>query len=201
MFTGIIVAVGEVRRAAVAHGGLELEIGATWPDLQLGESIAIDGACLTVTAVGTGWFGVHVVATTLGRTTFARYRAGRRVNLERALSVGDRLGGHLVQGHVDGIGTIVAVRAAGDATLLDVAVPTAVAEVSIPLGSITVDGVSLTINAIPASGVIQLALIPFTLVHTTLGERRAGDAVHVEGDTVGKYVRQFTVAHRAASEG
>jgi riboflavin synthase len=143
---------------------------------------------------------VHVVATTLARTSFAGYAAGRRVNLERALAVGDRLGGHLVQGHVDGIGTIMAVRTEADATLVDVAVPGDVAEVSIPLGSITVDGVSLTVNALPAPGVIQLSLIPFTLLHTTLGARRAGDSVHVEGDTVGKYIRQFTRAHRAASE-
>lgn len=201
MFTGLVTAVGQVRHAAVADGGLDLQVEMAWSDLQLGESVAVDGACLTVAELGTGWFGVRVVTTSLGRTNFATYRAGRRVNLERALAVGDRLGGHLVQGHVDGIGTVVDVRAEGDATLVDVAVPPVVAEVSIPLGSITVDGVSLTVNAIPSPGLIQLSLIPFTLVHTTLGDRRAGDAVHVEGDTVGKYVRQFTVAHRATPEG
>ena len=201
MFTGIVSAVGVVRRAELAQGGLELEIETDWQGLALGESIAVDGACLTVTAAWPGSFAVHAITTTLGRTRFAEYRAGRRVNLERALAVGDRLGGHLVQGHVDGIGTVVRVHQVGDATLVDIAVPAEVAEISIPLGSITIDGVSLTINAIPAPGVVQLSLIPFTLLHTTLGERRAGDAVHIEGDTVGKYVRQFTVAQRATTEG
>ncbi len=201
MFTGIISAVGVVRRAEPALGGLELEIETDWQALALGESVAIDGACLTVTAAWPGCFAVHAITTTLGRTRFAEYRVGRRVNLERALAVGDRLGGHLVQGHVDGIGTVVRVHQVGDATLVEIAVPAEVAEISIPLGSITIDGVSLTINAIPAPGVVQLSLIPFTLLHTTLGERRAGDAVHIEGDTVGKYVRQFTVAHRAPTEG
>jgi riboflavin synthase len=201
MFTGIITAIGRVQHATLDHGGLELAIAVAWPDLQMGESIAIDGACLTVSSLGAEWFGVHIVTTSLGRTAFAAYQAGRRVNLERALAAGDRLGGHLVQGHVDGIGTIVAVGQQGDAVLLDVAISEDVAQVSIPLGSITIDGVSLTINASPAPGVIQVSLIPFTLLHTTLGERRTGDAVHVEGDTVGKYVRQFTMAHRAALEG
>lgn len=200
MFTGLVIAVGRVRRAGIAEGGLDLEVEVSWSDLQLGESVAVDGACLTVKELGTEWFGARVITTSLGRTNFAGYQTGRRVNLERALAVGDRLGGHLVQGHVDGIGTVVKVRPEGDATLIDVAVPPEVAEVSIPLGSITVDGVSLTVNAIPAPGLIQLSLIPFTLVHTTLGDRRAGDAVHVEGDTVGKYVRQFTVAHRVTPE-
>ncbi|MEO5797961.1 MAG: riboflavin synthase [Gemmatimonadales bacterium] len=200
MFTGLVTAVGRVEEATVADGGLDLKIGVDWTDLQLGESVAVDGACLTVKELGRGWFAAHVVTTSLARTCFAQYAVGRRVNLERALAIGDRLGGHLVQGHVDGVGTIVATRPEGDAWLVDLAVPPQVAEVSIPLGSITVDGVSLTVNAIPGPGLIQLSLIPFTLGHTTLGERRAGDAVHVEGDTVGKYVRQFTVAHRAAPE-
>lgn len=201
MFTGIITAIGRVQQATIDNDGLEFAIAVDWPDLQLGDSIAIDGACLTVSSLGAGWFGVHVITTSLGRTAFASYQAGRRVNLERALAVGDRLGGHLVQGHVDGIGTIVAVGEQGDAVLLDLTIPDDVARISIPLGSITIDGVSLTINAILAPGVIQVSLIPFTLLHTTLGERRTGDAVHVEGDTVGKYIWQFTLAHRATQEG
>lgn len=200
MFTGIVTAIGVVRRAEATPGGLELDLEAPWADLVAGESVAVDGACLTVERIADWGFGVHVVITSLGRTNFAAYLPGRRVNLERALAVGDRLGGHLVQGHVDGVGTVTEVRQEGDATLVEFSVPETVAEVSIPLGSITVDGVSLTVNAMPARGRIQLSLIPFTLVHTTLGDRRAGDAVHVEGDTVGKYVRQFTVARRAALE-
>ncbi len=113
------------------------------------------------------------------------------MNLERALQVGDRLGGHLVQGHVDGVGTVERVATREDARLLDLSVPEEVARVSVPLGSVTVDGVSLTVNAIPAPGVIQISLIPFTLQHTTLGERQAGDRVHLEADTIGKYVAQL----------
>jgi riboflavin synthase len=113
---------------------------------------------------------------------------GRRVNLERALRAGDRLGGHLVQGHVDGLGTVVRVVEREDTRLLDLEVPDEVARVSVALGSITVDGVSLTVNAIPTVRVIQISLIPFTLQHTTLAERKPGDRVHLEADTIGKYV-------------
>jgi riboflavin synthase len=105
--------------------------------------------------------------------------------------VGDRLGGHLVQGHVDGVGSVQRVAEREDARLLDLEVPAEVARVSVSLGSITVDGVSLTVNAMPAPGVIQIALIPFTLQHTTLGERRVGDRVHLEADTIGKYVAEL----------
>jgi riboflavin synthase len=191
MFTGIVTAIGRVREARPADGGRDLTIDAPWDDLVEGESIAVDGACLTVTAHGPGWFAAHAVATTLERTRLAARAPGDRLNLERALRVGDRLGGHIVQGHVDGIGRVVAVRERDDARLLDLEVPEAVFAVTVPLGSITVDGVSLTVNALPAPNVVQVSLIPFTLQHTTLGERRAGDAVHLEGDTVGKYVGEL----------
>ena len=190
MFTGIVSAIGAVRRAEPRDGGLDLSISAPWTDLEPGESIAVDGACLTVAAVDPGGFTAHVVRTTLDRTKFGAPGTGR-VNLERALRAGDRLGGHLVQGHVDGVGSVERVSERADARLLDLRVPDAVAAVSIPLGSVTVDGVSLTVNAIPAPGTIQVSLIPFTLQHTTLGERRAGDPVHLEGDTIGKYLRAF----------
>jgi riboflavin synthase len=190
MFTGIVSAIGAVRRAEPRDGGLDLSISAPWTDLEPGESIAVDGACLTVAAVDPGGFTAHVVRTTLDRTKFGAPGTGR-VNLERALRAGDRLGGHLVQGHVDGVGSVERVSERADARLLDLRVPDAVAAVSIPLGSVTVDGVSLTVNAIPAPGSIQVSLIPFTLQHTTLGERRAGDPVHLEGDTIGKYLRAF----------
>jgi riboflavin synthase len=196
MFTGIVTAVGKVREARAETGGVALAIEAPYPDLELGESVAVDGACLTVNQVGAGWFSVHVVVTSLARTRVGRYAAGRRVNLERALRLGDRLGGHLVQGHVDGIGVIERVADRNDARLLDIQVPPEVAAVSVPLGSITVDGVSLTVNALPAPGVIQVSLIPFTLQQTTLGERAAGDEVHLEGDTVGKYVRALMEERR-----
>ena len=188
MFTGIVTQVGTVTRAAPDAGGLELAIAASCPDLEPGESLAVDGACLTVEAVATEGFSVHVVATSIERTNFAGYRKGRRVNLERALRVGDRLGGHLVQGHVDGVGTVESVTDHDGARLLNVRVPKDIARVSVALGSITVDGVSLTVNEKPAADVIQVSLIPFTLQHTTLGERRSGDRVHLEADTIAKYV-------------
>ena len=188
MFTGIIDAVGDVRGVRRDARGLELTIGAPYRRLALGESIAVDGACLTVQSRGWRWFTVHVVATSLDRTLFGGYAVDRPVNLERALRIGDRLGGHLVQGHVDGFGIVERVAEQGDARLLDLRVPAAIDDVSIPLGSITIDGVSLTINAMPAPRVIQISLIPFTLQHTTLEARRAGDGVHLESDTIGKYV-------------
>jgi len=188
MFTGIVTAVGEVREAREADGGLELTITCPYAELAAGESIAVDGACLTAASVSPGAFTAHLVRTTLERTGFAAYAVGRRVNLERALRVGDPLGGHLVQGHVDGVGTVIRVSQHADARLIDLRVPDEIARISIPLGSITVDGVSLTVNAISAPGTIQISLIPFTLEHTTLGERGVGDRVHLEGDTIGKYV-------------
>jgi riboflavin synthase len=191
MFTGIVTAVGRVVAAESSSAGRALVIESPYDDLAPGESVAIDGACLTVESSDAGRFRTHVVRTTMERTLFETMAEGRRVNLERALRVGDRLGGHLVQGHVDGVGTVERVSAAADATLLDIRVPDAVASVTVPLGSITVDGVSLTVNAIPSRGVVQVSLVPFTLQHTTLGERVAGDRVHIESDTIGKYLRQL----------
>lgn len=191
MFTGIVTAVGTVRSARLGKSGLTLRISAPYKQVAAGESIAVDGACLTVEKKGRGWFEVHVIRTSLERTTFAEYTRGTRVNLERALQVGDRLGGHLVQGHVDAVGTVVRTAQHGDAWLLDIRVPEEVARVTIPLGSITVEGVSLTVNAIPEPGVIQVSLIPFTFRHTTLGLLEVGDSIHLEGDTIGKYVESL----------
>jgi len=188
MFTGIITAIGTVQRAAPNGGGLDLAILTPYSDLLPGESVAVDGACLTAETVKDRSFTAHVIRTSLERTGFARYNPGRRVNLERALRAGDRLGGHLVQGHVDGVGRLVREAQRDDARLLDIEVPPDIGRVSIPLGSITVDGVSLTVNQTLSATLIQVSLIPFTLQHTTLGDRAVGDQVHLEGDTIGKYV-------------
>jgi riboflavin synthase len=196
MFTGIVTAVGTVRKVRKDPGSLSIEIRAPYAGLQVGESIAVDGACLTVERKGRGWFGVHIIRTSRDRTRFDAAAEGQQVNLERALKVGDRLGGHLVQGHVDAVGTVKKVAWKGDSRLVDIKAPREVARVSIPLGSITVDGVSLTVNAIPAPGIIQISLIPFTLKHTTLGLLQVGGEVHLEGDTVGKYLRSFLKGRR-----
>ena len=197
MFTGIVTAVGRVTRATRATGngqgdaGLTLSIQAPYRGLKRGESIAVNGACLTVERVVKGGFTVHVVETTQGRTLFGEYGTGRRVNLERAVRATDRLGGHLVQGHVDGVAVVERAEQRGDAWVYDLRVPDVVREISIPYGAITIDGVSMTINALPGRDRVQISLIPFTREHTTLATLRAGDRVHVEGDVLGKYVRQL----------
>lgn len=196
MFTGLIEGVGTID--AVSHGpaGRELRIRSQYDSLTAGESIAINGACLTVLEVGSGWFTVAAVETTLGRTTIAEWKPGRRLNLERALVVGGRFGGHIVAGHVDGVATVVSVEQAGDARLVALAVPGEVMELSVLHGSITVDGVSLTINALPADGTVQISLIEYTLAHTTLGDLRSGDSAHVEADLIGKYVQKMMQPYR-----
>jgi riboflavin synthase len=182
---------------AVGGGDVELEISSSFRALVPGESVSVDGACLTVEHVHQSTFTVHVVASSLARTNLGRYGVGRRVNLERALAMGDRLGGHLVQGHVDGVGEVLRAGEQDGAWQMDLRVPEAVSRVSVPLGSIAVDGVSLTINALPSPGVVQVSLIPFTLQHTTLGERRPGELLHVEGDVLGKYVDGLLAPHVA----
>ncbi len=201
MFTGIVSAVGRVVKVGAgarghAAGGIVFEIRAPYRNVKRGESVAINGACLTVETVKRGCFTVRAVDTTLDRTLFGEYAAGRSVNLERAVRAGEPLGGHLVQGHVDGIAAVEYVRPRGDAVLLGLRVPREVREVCIPKGSITVDGVSLTVDALPDGGVVQVSLIPFTREHTTLGEVAAGTRVHVEGDVIGKYVRQLCSSER-----
>ena len=199
MFTGIITDVGTVEDARDGAAGRELRVRCAFDDLAPGESIALDGACLTVREHGPGWFVAAAVGTTLGRTTMGEWRAGRRVNLERALRAADRLGGHLVQGHVDGVGTVAAVAQAGDARLVDVTLPAEVAELLVPHGAIALDGVSLTVNAIPAPDRVQVALIDYTLRHTTLGAWAPGARVHVEADVVGKYVQRFIAPYAATA--
>ena len=196
MFTGLIDEVGTV--AAIANGpaGRELYIQSAYVGLVDGESIAINGVCLTVRDHDDDGFTVGAVETTLGRTTVADWAVGRRVNLERAMVAGARLGGHIVAGHVDGVGTVKSVDQQGDARLVALALPDEVMEVSVLHGSITVDGVSLTINALPPDGTLQLSLIEYTLRHTTLAALRVGDRVNVEADLIGKYVQKLMAPYR-----
>ncbi len=206
MFTGLVDDVGTIERVEETEAGREFRIRSRYTGLAEGESIACDGVCLTVREFGTAgdgpesgsWFTVAAVVTTLGRTALGRWEVGRRVNLERAMRAGDRLGGHIVQGHVDGVGTVQSVEQQGDAWLIDVAVPAGIDALLVPHGSVTIDGVSLTVNALPAPGVLQLSIIEYTHRHTTLGLRRPGDPVHVEADVVGKYVQRLLSPYLAS---
>ena len=199
MFTGLVSDVGVIQRVQRTDIGRELRIGAQYADLSLGESIAVNGACLTVRSSGPGWFDVAAVDTTLGRTTIAEWTVGRRVNLERAMRLGDRLGGHIVQGHVDDVGRVERVERAVDSILVDIRLPHELVPLMVLHGSVTIDGVSLTVNALPEPGMLQLSLIEFTWNHTTLGALRVGDHVHVETDMLGKYVRQLAAPYVTVS--
>jgi riboflavin synthase len=196
VFTGLVDDVGTIERVQATAAGRELRIRCRYDDLGDGESIAVNGACLTVREHGPHWFTVAAVTTTLERTTMAGWLGNRRVNLERALRLGDRLGGHLVKGHVDGVGRVSEIRQQGDARLIDRALPPGLAELMVLHGSVTIDGVSLTVNDLPAVDVVQLSLIEYTLRHTTLGDLREGDGVHVEADLLGKYVQRLLGASR-----
>ncbi len=191
MFTGLIDEVGVIDRVANTDAGREFQIRCAYKSLSSGESIAVNGACLTVRESGDGWFTAAAVITTLGRTTIGAWSTGTRVNLERAMKLGDRLGGHLVQGHVDEVGIVRDVRHESDAVVIDIEVSATAYSTLVPLGSVAVDGVSLTVNALPEDRILQISLIEFTLRHTTLGELRAGAGVHIENDMIGKYVRRL----------
>jgi riboflavin synthase len=199
MFTGLIEEIGTI--AAVANGpaGRELLIRSAGSGLVDGESIAVNGVCLTVREHDDEGFTVGAVETTLGRTTVGGWSVGKRVNLERAMVAGARLGGHIVAGHVDGVGTVRSVEQSGDARLVALALPGEVMELSVLHGSITVDGVSLTVNALPPDGTLQLSLIEYTLRHTTLDSLRVGDQVNVESDLIGKYVQKLMTPYKVVS--
>ena len=194
MFTGIVDDVGTIERVATTAAGRELRIRTRYADLVDGESIACNGACLTVREHGEGWFTVAAVVTTLDRTTIGDWREGTKVNLERAM----RSLARIVQGHVDCVGEVTAVSRRGDALLVDVAVPEEIALLMVPHGSVTVDGVSLTVNALVGGEGFQLSIIEYTEGRTTLGGLRVGSRVHVEGDVIAKHVQRLFAAQRAA---
>jgi riboflavin synthase len=197
MFSGIIETQGTVTAVKDGAGTRELFLRAPEiaPELAVGDSVAVDGACLTVTDLADDGFTVDVIGTTLSRTVAARYGTGSRVNLERALPMGGRLDGHLVQGHVDGLGHLIATRKSGDFWLMDFRIPAEVERITILHGSICINGVSLTVNAIPEPGQCQVGIIPVTWERTNLGRLGAGDPVNLEGDLIGKYVAKLIGAH------
>ena len=191
MFTGLIDDVGTIDDVRTTNDGRQLSIQCHYPDLAEGESVAVNGACLTALRAGAGRLTVAAAAMTLSRTTIGEWERGRRVNLERAMRADARFGGHIVQGHVDGVARVRSLRQDGDARLVDLALPSGLADLTVLHGSIAVDGVSLTVNALPADGVVQIALIEYTLTHTALGELRLDQSVHIETDVIGKYVKQM----------
>ena len=193
MFTGIVEATGRVREVTEGRETrqLWLEAPEIVGSLALGDSVSVDGACLTVTGLEGEAFSVDVIGTTLQRTIAGTYAPGGRVNLERAARLGARLDGHLVQGHVDGIGHLKKSVKDGDYWLLDFRIPPEVHGQTIDHGSITLNGVSLTVSELlPESGV-RIGVIPYTHEHTNLGDLGPGDAVNVEGDLIGKYVARI----------
>ncbi|MDP8222340.1 MAG: riboflavin synthase [Candidatus Lernaella stagnicola] len=192
MFTGLITSIGTLTSVARRGENLVFRVRAqpAFDDIQLGESIALDGYCQTVVAVDGPAFEVEVSPETAARTTAGARRAGDRLNLERALRVGDRLGGHVVAGHVDGVGDIRSIAEKGGFVVVAIAAPADILRYCVSKGSIAVDGISLTINAVDDTG-MELGIIPHTWNATTLHERRRGDKVNVEADIIGKYIERF----------
>jgi riboflavin synthase len=198
MFTGIVACTGRIQRIAPRTGGVRMTIAPrrSLSKLALGESIAVSGACLTVTGRTGRGFTVDVSPETLRRTTLGTFEVGTRVNLERALSLGDRLGGHIVQGHVDGVGTLEQIKPDRQWLLYRFRAPAAVEPFLVEKGSVAIDGVSLTVFSCRGRA-FTVALIPHTLARTTLADRRPGDEVNVEADVLMKLVA--TVVRRQAA--
>lgn len=191
MFTGIVEATGRILRTEdlAATRRFVVEAPAFAHELSAGDSIAVDGACLTAVTLEGDTFSVDVIGTTLERTIAGTYEAGSRVNLERAMRADARLDGHLVQGHVDGVGELLDVRREGEYWLMDFRIPADVAGNTILHGSIALNGVSLTVSdLLDDESAVRIGIIPFTHEHTNLGVLRPGDPVNVEGDLIGKYV-------------
>jgi len=197
VFTGLIEQVGHIESMSATDAGKEFRVRSAYAGLMKGESIALNGACLTVREHGAGWFTVAAVVTTLGRTTLGDWHEGTAVNLERAMRLGDRFGGHMVQGHVDGVGVVKGIEWEQDALLIEVELTDDLLELMVPHGSICIDGVSLTVNELPAAGVVQVSIIEYTRAHTTLGDLKPGQRIHVEGDIIGKYVQRLLAPYLA----
>jgi riboflavin synthase len=197
MFTGLIEALGVVREATPTGAGRDLliETPAMAAELSLGESVAVNGCCLTVVARDSQTCRFQAGPETLGRTNLGDLRPGNPVNLERSLRVGDRLGGHIVQGHIDGVGRIDRLLSDGDWVLFWFTCQPELAAQMVSKGSVAVDGVSLTLVDVDESR-FSVALIPHTLAHTTLGSKKPGDPVNLETDLLAKYVHKYLTVQK-----
>ncbi|WP_423929849.1 riboflavin synthase [Candidatus Palauibacter sp.] len=204
MFTGIVQAVGEVADREQRADGLRLTIARVpfVDGLEPGDSVSLAGVCTTVVDIHARdeAFGVDVVEATLARTTIGDWRVGDAVNLEPALRAGDPLGGHLVQGHVDGVGTVATASCEGSSGMLEISLPGGIETVTVPQGSFAIDGVSLTVNRL-AGAIARFAIIPYTWSHTTLGCLTPGARVNVEADLIGKYVARAVRSYSTPAAG
>lgn len=198
MFTGIVTDIGQVRRIE-RRGDMRARIATRYDmkTVDIGASIACDGVCLTVVEKGDDWFAVDASAETLSKTNLGRWAEGTRVNLERALRVGDELGGHIVSGHVDGVAEVVAMKAEGDSTRVTLRAPAGLARFIAPKGSVALNGTSLTVNEVSENS-FGINLIPHTKTVTNWGAVAVGDLVNLEIDTLARYVARL---HEVAAIG
>ncbi len=190
MFTGLVQAVGEVRVISRTTTGATLSIAHPFGPLTLGESIAVNGVCLSVTAMPEGLFACDASLETLSKTTLGSIARGSSVHLERALRAGDRLGGHLVSGHVDGVGRVVSKSALGEALQMTFEAPAVLARFFAPKGSVTIDGISLTVNRATRT-TFDVVLVPITRAETRLDQKAVGDSVNLEIDVLAKYIARL----------
>ncbi|WP_332640334.1 riboflavin synthase [Brevundimonas sp.] len=192
MFTGIVTDIGRVRSVRQTERDRRYEIETAWDTagIDLGASVSHAGCCLTVTEKGPGWFAVEVSGETLSKTSLGDWAEGRRVNLERAAKLGDEMGGHVVSGHVDGLGRVAAIAPEGGSHRVHIEVPAPLHRFIAPKGSITVDGVSLTVNGVEGQR-FDVNLIPHTWNATTLGGLKVGDAVNLEIDMLARYLARW----------
>lgn len=203
MFSGIVEDVGVLQALEEKDKGVVLRVGVRKIDageLVLGESVAVNGVCLTVVSVEDGSFSVDASHETLSRTNLSGLRTGSGVNLERSLRVGDRMGGHIVTGHVDGVGTVQSIAPVGESRVFSFSIPAALAKYVVEKGSVAIDGVSLTVNSVRGAE-FSVNIIPYTLRETTFSEFRRGREVNIECDIIGKYVEKMLSSADTPAEG
>lgn len=201
MFTGIIEGLGTLRDIRPNGQGMRLgiESGFDLVNTKIGDSIAVNGACLTAVTIDGRHFEVDVAPETMSLTTFAKAKPGDKVNLERALRLSDRLDGHLVSGHIDGMGIIKSKKNLSNAIIVTISLPPSLTKYMIHKGSVAIDGISLTINKCNSES-IELSIIPHSAKLTTIGFKKAGDEVNIETDVVGKYIEKFVTGNQAGSD-